>query len=280
MKKIIAAALCGMMSVTMLLGGTTVFARTNTSGSTIPDPVVECKTMDDAADVAGFTFNAPDTAVGNFTLKTISAIKGQLITIDYQNGSNGNKIEIRKGIKTGNVSGVYIKYKHRTIATVNSSKVVMKGNGSKISLAAWNKGKYSYSVYASAEKKGISKSLMKSIVKKILPEKKASYMVLKKDVQNNVSTGQKFNVVLEDNPSTGYEWSYKSSSEDVKLVKQYVSKDGSGTADHPITGAPSELTWTFTADKAGTYTITFTQARLWETGETPARTINYNIIVK
>lgn len=280
MRKLAIVAMCGVMAATMLLGSTAVFAGTTTGGDSIPNPFVECKTIDEAAQVAGFTFSVPEKIGKTFDSKSISAIKDQLIQVDYKNGTKNDQIELRKAAKCSNVSGVYTKYKNKTTAIVNGTKVVMKGNGTKVSVASWNAGKYSYSIYASVSKKGISKALVKSIVKKIDVEKTTSNTVLKTDVQNSVTVGQQFNVVLEDNPSTGYEWTYKIDSDNVKLVKQFVSKDGSGTAENPIVGAPSEVTWTFTAASAGTYTITFTQARSWETGVAPAQTMKYVVVVK
>ncbi len=45
-------------------------------------------------------------------------------------------------------------------------------------------------------------------------------------------------------------------------------------------GAPVDKEWTFKADKAGTYKITFTYQRPWEKGVAPIETKTYTIQVK
>jgi Predicted secreted protein len=44
--------------------------------------------------------------------------------------------------------------------------------------------------------------------------------ILDQDVVNTVKQGQKFRVMLVENPSTGYSWSFQSESDTIKLVKE------------------------------------------------------------
>jgi len=55
-----------------------------------------------------------------------------------------------------------------------------------------------------------------------------------------------------------------------------------GTTDknaENIVGAPTQKTWTFEADKSGTYKIVFTYARSWEKDDTNSKTVTYTVKV-
>ncbi|WP_411349051.1 protease inhibitor I42 family protein [Paenibacillus sp. WLX2291] len=87
-----------------------------------------------------------------------------------------------------------------------------------------------------------------------------------------------FNITLEENPSTGYSWSYKASSNAISLVKEQSQPQNNSNEN--IVGAPNDKSWTFKAAKAGTYTLTFTSAQPWEKDTSKAETKTYTIVVE
>jgi predicted secreted protein len=94
---------------------------------------------------------------------------------------------------------------------------------------------------------------------------------------NTIKVGQKFSVVLEENASTGYTWSYITNDKAIKLVSA-VNKNISN--DKNIVGAPTNKIWTFKALKKGTYKIKFSYARSWEKKTPAAKTAEYTVKIK
>lgn len=101
--------------------------------------------------------------------------------------------------------------------------------------------------------------------------------VLKEKNVNTVKKSEPFRVQLEENGTTGYGWTYKSSSAAVKLIGE---KSESTTTKANIEGAPEQKTWTFRADQPGTYTLTFVYAQPWDTNGSTVQTITYTVKVK
>lgn len=87
--------------------------------------------------------------------------------------------------------------------------------------------------------------------------------------------GKEFQIVLDTNPTTGYEWKVDFDSEHIKLVKrEYAS-----TVSPKILGAGGYETFIFQAKKAGETKIAFSYLRLWE-GKPAEKTILYNIQIE
>ncbi|MGG4217847.1 protease inhibitor I42 family protein [Paenibacillus jamilae] len=133
--------------------------------------------------------------------------------------------------------------------------------------------------YARPWEKGASKTVTYTIkVTETASNSKASdFVILKADSVNTVQKGQKFNIALEENASTGYAWSYTTDSKEIKLIaeneKEIKAKDN-------VDGAPTQKNWTFTAGKPGTYTLKFSYAQPWDTKADPGQTKTYKIVVK
>lgn len=87
-------------------------------------------------------------------------------------------------------------------------------------------------------------------------DKKAETINLVADKVNTVNKGQKFTVILQQNISTGYSWNYTANNKIIKLYKQETTDN--------LLGAQTQKTWTFMANKSGTYKIKFTYSRPWE----------------
>lgn len=104
-----------------------------------------------------------------------------------------------------------------------------------------------------------------------------SLLVLKEKQVNTVRKSEPFRVQLEENATTGYSWTYKISSASVKRISE---KSEPIAAQADLVGAPVQKTWTFRADRPGTYTLTFVYARSWEANDSSAQTMTYTVKVK
>lgn len=99
-----------------------------------------------------------------------------------------------------------------------------------------------------------------------------------KEIKNiKAKRGQNFSIVLEQNASTGYSWSYKINTKSIRLVSQKTINK-----KHPggMVGYPTQGMWTFKGSKKGDYKITFSYSRSWEKNVPPAKVVEYNIKVK
>jgi len=91
-----------------------------------------------------------------------------------------------------------------------------------------------------------------------------------------VEAGQEFVIVLESNPSTGYEWEISGSpGENIKLAEK-----GFRPPDNTMPGAPGRQYWNFKAESPASSKVTFNYVRPWEKDVAPAKTEAFTINVK
>lgn len=106
-------------------------------------------------------------------------------------------------------------------------------------------------------------------------KKTADYTDSKGAIQ--ASVGEKFNIVLDSNRTTGYEWRV-SIPLDTKIVTfedlEYQPENTSRV------GAGGKEVWTFKAAGKGTTRIFFEYLRPWEEGKPPADTKTFKVQVK
>lgn len=93
---------------------------------------------------------------------------------------------------------------------------------------------------------------------------------------NTFKVGQKFSVVLEENATTGYSWTYTKNDKVIKLVNE-ISRC---FCDKKLLGAPTTKVWIFKATKKGNYEIKFSYARPWEKKTPPVKTAVYTVKIK
>ncbi|MBQ9067270.1 MAG: cell envelope integrity protein TolA [Clostridia bacterium] len=110
----------------------------------MPNPFEEVATQDEAAAIAGFTLAAPDSIPGH-PQKTIQAISGELIQVDYSNGTD-NDILIRKAKGTEDISGDYTVYPETRTIYVGNTKVTVKGRAGGVNCATWTQDGFSYAL--------------------------------------------------------------------------------------------------------------------------------------
>lgn len=125
------------------VSGSTISVKSGSS-SQIANPFVSCGTLDEGAAVAGFKM-AVGSIPSGYSVDYISAIKGELLQINYADGS-GNEILLRKGVGSGDVSGDYNQYAESSTVSVGGVNVTLRGNSGKVSVAVWTSGGYSYAI--------------------------------------------------------------------------------------------------------------------------------------
>lgn len=111
----------------------------------IPNPFIPCATLQAAADIAGFSLDAPD-AYGAYDHTTIQAIEGEMIEVIYEDASETEGLRIRKGVGTDSISGDDNRYDSEETQTIAGISVSVRKNGDLIFVAEWTDGGYAHSI--------------------------------------------------------------------------------------------------------------------------------------
>lgn len=143
MKKLIALALSAALALSLAACG-----KTGQSDAQIPNPFVDCATLRDAGDMAGFSIDAPETISG-YEQPIFRAVEKSMIEIIYTAQEDDSELRIRKGTGVEDISGDYEKYGETETVTLNEREVTLKGNSGKVHTAVWTEGDYSYAVLSS-----------------------------------------------------------------------------------------------------------------------------------
>lgn len=160
MKKLIVILLCAVMALMLVAcGGKSV------TDLQIPNPFVDCKTLEEAQKLAGFDIALPDNMPEGYSRSAIRAVKDTMIEIIYKNG--GNEIRIRKGTGSEDISGAYNEYTVTDTVTVGSLQVTMKGDDGKVNVATWVNGKYAFAITINLEGAGVGKDVVSDMVSSV-----------------------------------------------------------------------------------------------------------------
>lgn len=117
----------------------------NSMGSTeIPNPFILCDTMDEAAQIAGFSMTLPSGVPDGIDNSVIRAVKSNMIEVIYQ--GDQEQISVRKAVGTEDISGDFTTYSDVNVEDVNGRSVTLKGSNGKIMVATWTDGGYTYAV--------------------------------------------------------------------------------------------------------------------------------------
>ncbi len=92
--------------------------------------------------------------------------------------------------------------------------------------------------------------------------------VLGPGTPSTVMTRGEFAIVLEENASTGYQWTYTVTPTGLAAE---IGKERFGAVAQPMVGAPVDTVWKFRADAEGEAVITFLYYRPWEKPETAVK---------
>jgi inhibitor of cysteine peptidase len=81
------------------------------------------------------------------------------------------------------------------------------------------------------------------------------------------------------NPSTGYSWSVAASKPGLLLQQGEAICEIPKSAKGRV-GAGGTEVWRFRAERAGTLTLTFSYARVWEKGLPPVKTLRWPVTIR
>lgn len=161
MKKLITMILCVLTVCSLAACGS---KSANNENNEIPNPFIDCNTLEDAAKIAGFDITIPD-AIDEYTGRTIQAVDKDLIQVIYKN--DDSEISIRKGTGSDDISGDNNKYAETSTVTVGDLQVTFKGGDGKVKLATWTNGNYTYAAFVGTDEAGLSKTTMIDIINSI-----------------------------------------------------------------------------------------------------------------
>lgn len=153
--------LLGNDAITLEDGKIVINTEIDENNVQIPNPFIDCASLAEAGEVAGFEMRAPE-AVGEYDRVSISAMDGELVDVLYESGDE--TVRVRKGTGTEDISGDYNSYAEAAVSKVDGMEVTMKGDSGKVYLAVWTSGEYTYSVSASA---GMSRGEMADLIREI-----------------------------------------------------------------------------------------------------------------
>lgn len=155
MEKMMALALSAVMALSLAAcGGAGKPAEQEIVG--MPNPFLECDSLEEAAENAGFTFDVPESVDGyaQRVIRTIVHEEGDaMIEVIYQNETAGNEsmdssdeIRMRKANGEEDISGDYTVYSETGSITIGDIQVTVKGEHGKLNLATWTDNGYTYSI--------------------------------------------------------------------------------------------------------------------------------------
>ena len=132
-------------------GTTDTDTSTDTAdGSTeIANPYVDCETLEEAGELAGFDISVPDEIDGGYTQGTIQAVENEMTQVIYTTEA-GEEITLRKGTGTEDISGDYNEYAEENTLDVDGTSVTARGSDGLVYAATWTDGTYTYAITASA----------------------------------------------------------------------------------------------------------------------------------
>lgn len=141
------AAAC--LAVAVIAGGVMNIDRSSQEDYTtqVANPFMECTTLDEAAEIAGFTLDVPESCLES-TSSVIEAVENDMIQVIYQDADGKEILRIRKATGTEDVSGDYNIYENEETQDYNGMTVTARGNGDAYSVVTWTDGTYVYAIDA------------------------------------------------------------------------------------------------------------------------------------
>ena len=124
-------------------------AETADGSTEIANPYVDCETLEEAGELAGFDISVPDEIDGGYTQGTIQAVENEMIQVTYTTEA-GEEITLRKGTGTEDISGDYNEYAEENTLDVDGTSVTARGSDGLVYAATWTDGTYTYAITASA----------------------------------------------------------------------------------------------------------------------------------
>lgn len=108
--------------------------------------VMECASIDELSRALGFAVRAPSELPFEPEQTTYNNMFGKFAQIDYRAGDASLCVRMAPG--TEDISGDYNAYAKEETVELDGQSVLLKGDGSAVSLATWTDGEYAYSISA------------------------------------------------------------------------------------------------------------------------------------
>lgn len=111
----------------------------------IPNPWVDCESLEEAGGIAGISIQIPE-AVDGYGEPDFRAIDGELLEVLYPSREDDDRLCVRKAAGDEDISGDYNSYPQTTTVDVNGQTVTMRGRDDRIMVAIWTGDGYTYAV--------------------------------------------------------------------------------------------------------------------------------------
>ena len=170
MKKLFTLTLCTILAASSTLPvSAAIITRTKEpttikTNVQISNPFVDCKTLEEAGEIAGFSITAPKTLLKQYTNRSISAIKNDLIQITYTDEGENQTIQVRKSEGTDDISGDYNHYTKINHWSCKNYSIQTKGDNHKIYVATWTTKSKNPDTYSITSTQGLSKYALRTLI--------------------------------------------------------------------------------------------------------------------
>lgn len=169
MKKALILILCLVMACSMVACGNknSEEGKEEIKGESaqLPNPFIECDTLEEAEELAGFEISDVKNIPEEYELNQIQVIEKELMELIFENGEN--EIRIRKAIGNEDISGDYNEYEENEQISMDNYTITRRGDNGKGNVFTWTQGGYSYALSANIDGEGLEKNLAVDIIKDI-----------------------------------------------------------------------------------------------------------------
>ena len=138
-----------------ITGDTGVISIQTDTSAQIPNSFVDCDTLAQAEDLAGFSLTLP----ADVKTDGISVLSGNMIQVLCEDG-----LSIRKALGDEDISGDYNSYPQVETVTVEGHAVTLKGTGDQVTVAVWTADGYTYAVHSET---GLSRDAALSLASQV-----------------------------------------------------------------------------------------------------------------
>lgn len=138
-----------------ITGDTGVISIQTDTSAQIPNPFVDCDTLAQAEDLAGFSLTLP----ADVKTDGISVLSGNMIQVLCEDG-----LSIHKALGDEDISGDYNSYPQVETVTVEGHAVTLKGTGDQVTVAVWTADGYTYAVHSET---GLSRDAALSLASQV-----------------------------------------------------------------------------------------------------------------
>lgn len=138
-----------------ITGDTGVISIQTDTSAQIPNPFVDCDTLAQAEQLAGFALTLP----ADIKAAGISVLPGDMIQVLCEDG-----LSIRKALGDEDISGDYNTYPQVETVTVEGHAVTLKGESNQVTVAVWTADGYTYAVHSET---GLSRDAALSLASQV-----------------------------------------------------------------------------------------------------------------